>query len=187
MRETDDIVIKIAITGPESTGKSTLAAQLAKYFNTRCVPEYARQYIDKLDRPYRYEDLKEIAKGQLLSEKKLETEVDRLLFCDTELTVIKIWSEHKYQKVDQFISKGISLQHYDLYLLMDVDLPWTYDPQREHPDKRKYFFNWFERELKTYQRPYHIIGGDKTQRFNNALTAIETHLYKMSHQNKSQN
>lgn len=77
------MIKKIAITGPESTGKSLLAEQLARYYNTVYVPEYAREYIDNLNKPYNFDDILKIAKAQLKNEKLLETKANKILFCDT--------------------------------------------------------------------------------------------------------
>ena len=113
------VVKKIAITGPESTGKSTLARKLADHYKTVWVPEYARTYIDKLKRPYEQHDLAEIAKGQIFYEKDLIQKASEYLFCDTELTVIKIWSEYKYGNIEPFLISEHNKSSYDLYLLLD--------------------------------------------------------------------
>src|SRR5690606_33055147 len=94
---------KIAIIGPESTGKSTLTKALASKFGEPWVEEYARPYLEKLDREYQYGDLLEIAKGQLKLEDQREKLAKRMLFCDTNLYVIKVWSDHKFQKTDPWI------------------------------------------------------------------------------------
>ncbi|MCD4735883.1 MAG: ATP-binding protein, partial [Bacteroidales bacterium] len=90
------MIYRIAITGPESTGKSRLSAQLAEHFNTVWAPEYAREYLQKIQRPYTQEDLLEIAKGQKRMHEKMMKFARNILFCDTEMLVIKIWSEFKY-------------------------------------------------------------------------------------------
>jgi len=166
-------LIRIAITGPESTGKSTLATQLANDYKTVWVPEYARGYIDQLNRPYQEKDLKEIAKGQIQAENKAELKANKFVFCDTELTVIKIWSLYKFGKVDPFILSEANIRSYDLYFLMDIDLPWEYDPQREHPEKRKYFFDWFDKELNAKNVNYRIIRGNEEKRFQMARNLID--------------
>ena len=140
-------MLRIAVTGPESTGKSTIAAQLAEYYGTSWVEEQARSYIDKLDRSYRKSDLVKIAHLQIEEQRRQSSNAKRLLFCDTEMLVIKIWYEHFYGKLDLALKKAWEQQHFDLYLLMDIDLPWEYDLQREHPEKREYFFNLFKEEL----------------------------------------
>ncbi len=164
---------KIAITGPESTGKSWLARELSALYQVPFVHEYARTYIENLNRPYVKEDLVQIARGQLEYEKELERMAPSLLICDTELIVIKIWSLHKYGVCDPFILDQISRTAYDLYLLCDVDLPWEADKQREHPQLRDYFFRWYKRELDHYGFPYVIINGQGDQRLAAASKATD--------------
>lgn len=164
---------RIAITGPESTGKSTIAATLASHYGTIWVPEYAREYLKNLKRSYVEADLLEIAKGQLAREKEFEHKAQQFLFCDTELLVLKIWSQYKYGNTHPYIHENLVRSHYDLYLLMDIDLPWEYDPQREHPDKGKYFFEWFENELKDLKANYQIVNGTKEERKKNAIKIVD--------------
>lgn len=164
---------KIAVTGPESTGKSWLARSLAAHFNTVFVPEFARAYIDRLERPYREDDLLEIAKGQLSAQEDALKNAADLMVCDTELIVIKVWSLHKYGKCHSFILEQIEKQDYDLFLLCDIDLPWEFDQQREHPHLRQYFFNWYQKELETYGFPFAIVSGEGEDRLMSAVNAIE--------------
>lgn len=164
---------KIAIVGPESTGKSVLSEKLAKHYQTEWVQEYAREYLEGLGRPYMREDLAEIAKGQLAAEDALIGKANRLLVCDTNLVVIKIWSDVKYGECDQWIVDEMESRHYDLHLLMNIDLPWEYDPLREHPETRDFLFEKYEAELKRLASPYAIIGGDYRQRFERAKAEIE--------------
>lgn len=167
---------KIAITGPESTGKSWLAIQLAEHYRTVYVPEFARGYIDKLDRDYTQQDILEIARGQLALEQERVSSTRNYLFCDTELIVTKIWSLHKYGVCDPYILKHILSNKYDLFLLCDVDLPWEQDPQREHPHLRDWFFDWYQRELEEYGFPYGIIRGMGQQRLERAIAIIDSTL-----------
>ncbi len=166
-------IIRIAITGPESTGKSTIARQLADHYKTEWVPESARQFIDQLKRPYNQEDLLKIAQRQISQENQLSLNANKYLFCDTDLTVIKIWSTHKFGKVDPSIISSYNKVKYDLYLLMDIDLPWVFDRQREHPEKRKFFFDWFENDLKKRGANYKVISGRDIERLNNACSFID--------------
>jgi NadR type nicotinamide-nucleotide adenylyltransferase len=170
-------LIKIAITGPESTGKSMLAEQLAKHFHTAFVPEYAREYIDKLGRPYVYDDILKIAKGQLEQETKSYPKANKIIFCDTELIVTKIWSEHAFKKCDEWIIENIEKHKYDLYLLMNIDLPWEYDPQREHPHLREYLFDLYRHELSSRKLPFKIISGQNETRLNNAIEIVNDFLF----------
>lgn len=166
---------RIAITGPESTGKSWLAEDLARRFGEVFVPEYARGYIGGLDRPYDQDDILAIARGQLKTESDLARRARRFLFCDTELIVTKIWSMHKYGSCHPYILENIAQQPYDLYLLCDVDLPWEPDAQREHPHLRQFFFDWYKRELEAYGFPFAVVSGQSRERMQNALEALRRH------------
>lgn len=163
---------KVVVIGPESTGKSTLSSALASHFNTEWVPEYARQYIAQLDRPYQKSDLLQIAKGQIKLENDIAKKVNELLICDTDLLVIKVWSEHKYGNCDQAILEMIEKQSCDLYLLTDIDFPWEDDPQRENPNLREYFMKVFEKEIKATGVPYIKISGDRETRLIKSIEAI---------------
>ncbi len=165
---------KIAIVGPESTGKSQLAEQLAKHNNTKWVPEYAREYLENLGRPYHQGDLLEIAKGQIKLEDKIAEKTRDLLFCDTNLIVLKIWSDHSYGETDKWILDQLQKRHYDYYLLTDIDLPWEPDLLREHPDMRGYFFKKYEDYLINSNLPFSFVCGQGEERFKNALTCLNS-------------
>lgn len=167
------MIRRIAITGPESTGKSILAAQLARYFQTVWVPEYAREYLEKLDRPYQEKDIVAIARGQLASETVLLKMASEYLFCDTDLLVTKIWSEVKYDHCDPWILQSIESHRYDLHLLCDIDLPWQFDPLREHPDKRQYLVDLYYNELTGRKFPFAVVRGLGDDRLACALKSIE--------------
>lgn len=166
-------MIKIAITGPESTGKSTLCELLAKEYNTTFVPEFARGYIEKLDRPYHYNDLLEIAKGQVSTESQLVKSANKIIFCDTDLTVIKIWSEHKFGECHPWILNKLNIIHYDYYFLCDIDIPWEFDEQREHPQLRKYFFDLYKKEMESRNLPYQIISGKVNERLDSCKKILK--------------
>ena len=112
----------IVITGPESTGKTTLCKQLAAHFDTQWIPEFARSYIDDLNRPYLKKDLLEIAKGQMELEKKTTQKSNKPVFLDTSLEVIKIWSEYKYGICDDWILEQLKKRKHFLYLLCQPDI-----------------------------------------------------------------
>ncbi len=173
MQQKKSIIKRVAITGPESTGKSVLSKQLADFYHTTWVQEYSRDYLDNLKRPYEEKDILLIARGQLKEEKKLFQQSKKFIFCDTEAIVTKIWSEVKYGRCHPWIEEQISRNPYDLYLLCNIDLPWEYDPLREHPDKREFLFNLYLKELSKRNLPYKIISGTGTLRLDNAIKAIE--------------
>ncbi len=165
---------RIALVGPESTGKSTLAKQLAAYFNTVWVPEVARSYIDALDRPYAQADVEQIAQQQVEAEEALAPAANTYLFCDTNLMVIKVWMQHAYGAYPLWIDERLQSSDYYLYLLTNIDLPWQWDPQREHPHMRQYFFNRYREELEKASLPYFIVEGLGENRLQNAVSKLKT-------------
>ena len=165
---------KIAVIGPESTGKSELCQQLAAHYQTEWVPEFARFYLDRLNRPYEQHDLKAIAEGQLTWEDDKASYARDFLFCDTNLIVIKIWSDHKYGNTDPWIEEQLALRQYDYYLLNNIDLPWRPDPQREHPQLRKHFFDTYQGYLDQYHLPFSIVSGIEEDRKKSAISALES-------------
>lgn len=166
-------VKKVVVIGPECTGKSELSAFLAEHFKTGWVPEYARGYIDNLVRPYQESDLLTIAHGQLRLEDEWPRDSNEVLICDTNLYVIKIWSEFKYGHCAKEILEHIKTRKYDLYLLTYVDIPWQDDPQREHPDKREDLYQIYLNEMKSQNVPFIEIRGEREQRRQTAVNAIE--------------
>jgi len=166
-------IIRIAITGPESTGKSMLTAQLAKRYKAAMVAEYAREYLEKLGRPYEYHDILKIAKGQFSIEKAILKSTEKFLFTDTEAIVTKIWCDVKYGKCHPWILEQVQNHPYDLYLLCNIDLPWEDDPLREHPDKRKVLFNLYMKELVQRNLPFSIISGSGDNRLQEAIKVID--------------
>ncbi len=163
---------KIVVIGPECTGKSELSEYLARELNTVWVEEYARHYIDILDRPYTPADLPIIAKGQLALEDEMAEKADRVLICDTNLYVIKVWSNFKYGDCDPAILHEIATRKYDLYLLTYVDIPWVNDPQREHPDQREELYSIYLREMQNQPIPFVVIKGSREERQAIALENV---------------
>lgn len=165
-------MIKIGITGPESTGKSTLAHQLANHFDAVLEKEYARAFLEE-KKGYNQSDLDIIAKKQwhLMHE---EHENQSLMIIDTEMTVMKIWSQFKYNSVSPLIDELYAKQDLDHYFLCDIDLPWQEDPLREHPNHRKELFSMYYEELKKYDRPFSLISGSETDRKQKAIDIIRS-------------
>lgn len=164
---------KIAITGPESTGKSWLAENLAAHYKTNWVPEYAREYLDKNGLKYSIADLNKIAKGQYERMLQAENVNQGLFFLDTELVVIKIWSEVVFKKSPIFVEEMLSKQKIDMYLLCYPDLPWEFHPMRENPDNRDFLFELYENELKKQKFNYRVVKGMGEERLKNAITFVE--------------
>jgi serine O-acetyltransferase len=166
---------KIAVIGPESTGKSELCHALANNFGCEMVPEYARTYVEKLDRHYTYEDVCVIAEKQIEFEKYFEgNNSDGFVFFDTDLIITKIWFEYCYQQVPAFVEKQLQTGYFDLYLLCEPDLPWEADPVREHGTDRDYFFGLYRNEIEKLGKPYCLINGIDNLRTDNAINQIKS-------------
>ena len=138
-------MLKIAIIGPESTGKSEMSAYLAEYFNCLWVPEYAREYCANLDRDCTIEDELNMFHGQLALENNIsENAIQQnhpYLICDTTIITVKVWCEHVFGYCPTEVDQEYQTRHYDFYLLMKDDLPWQDDPLRNFPNEREYFMN----------------------------------------------
>lgn len=167
---------RISLTGPESTGKSTLAAQLAAHFGTTYAPEYARQYLAARGPAYALPDLEAIARGQLRQEDATAARAAalgrELVFCDTDLVVLKVWAEHAFGHCPPWILAELRRPRYALTLLLDVDLPWQPDPLREHPHLRQHFLEIYRRELRALAWPVAEISGSDAQRLARAVAAV---------------
>lgn len=171
-------MIKIAILGPESTGKSTLAEKLADYYHSPWVPEYAREYIEKLGKPYTFEDVCTIAHKQIEQEKiyQLENQNNQFVFFDTDLIITKVWFEYKYKRVPEFLEEQLKINFFDIYLLCEPDLPWEFDPVREHGNDRPFFFDWYKKEIEQTGKPFVIVNGIGSQRIINAVNSLENYI-----------
>lgn len=171
---------KIVITGPESTGKSIISKQLADFFGSKHVPEYGREYTDihKLDS---LRDMENIAVGHInkaidiANDNAKNAQNSKILILDTDLIVTQIWSEIYFKDVPYYVksSQENYIQKGDLYLLMNIDIPWIDDGTREFPYLREWHFNRIKKELEYRQLPYKIISGKNEERLNNAIYAIK--------------
>ena len=167
------LIKRIAIIGPESTGKSVLSTELAQALNGGLVIEMARSYLDQIKRPYVEEDLLNIARLQVEEEDRIEAKTSSgYLICDTNLIVIKIWSIYKYGRCHAWIEEELIRRTYHLHLLCNIDLPWQDDPQREHPHLRDYLFNVYHKTAIDLKITYEIITGTENKRMENALKSI---------------
>jgi len=167
---------KIILTGPESSGKSTLAQQLAAHFETEWLPEYSREYLQNLNRNYHEEDLYEMAKGQFLKEKEAKEKAiltgEKRLICDTSFLVLKIWSIVKYGRCHPFILENLDNHNDAFYILCGTEIEWEFDPLRENPNDRKELYAIYKRELETMNAHFVEVSGSKVERLKTCLNFI---------------
>jgi NadR type nicotinamide-nucleotide adenylyltransferase len=166
---------KIVTIGPESTGKSTLCEELSAHFGVPWVPEFAREYLQERGMSYRYEDLLTIARGQLASEDRISASAGGgLLIIDTDMYVMKVWSEFVFGKCHEWILQQIVRRRYDLYLLCRPDLPWVKDSLREYPDPgtRELLYRIYQDCLVNQDLPWVDIRGDYPRRLRLAVDGV---------------
>jgi NadR type nicotinamide-nucleotide adenylyltransferase len=163
---------KILITGTESSGKTTLAGQLANHYSGSHVPDYARQYV--AEKPaYEEKDLIKILKSQLELEEEIFSNAHRTCFCDTGPEVIRVWSQYKFGKSRHEIDESVLNMRYDLILLLKPDLKWEYDVLRENPENRDELHEMLKETLCWGNHNYIEIGGIGEGRLKLAISQVE--------------
>jgi len=181
---------KVVIIGPESTGKSYLCEQLAAYYKSTWVKEYAREYLLKNGTDYTFENLLDVAKGQIVNE---ELGFDRWvlagkahhyqpsinhqpMFIDTDMYVMKVWCEFVFEKCHHWILNRIVERKYDLYLLCNIDLPWVKDELREYPDlkSREQLYHYYKDIMVNQNVPWVDISGGYEERLQKAIAVVNT-------------
>ena len=185
-KEANNLMLKkVVIIGPESTGKSTLCEQLSQHYDTIWCPEFAREYLLTNGTKYTYEDLLNIAKGQIALEDEFSVMMNNShlppptphspLFIDTGMYVMKVWCEFVFGNCHRFILDEIVSRQYDLYLLCNIDLPWVKDELREYPDLqiRKKLYNIYEDIMINQSVPWVTISGDYEERLQKAIAATD--------------
>jgi NadR type nicotinamide-nucleotide adenylyltransferase len=166
-------VKRVCLFGPESTGKSTLARDLARHFGTVYVSEFARGLLDPKQGVCDESDIPLVARGQAAAEDALARRANKVLICDTDLLTTTIWSDVLFGRCPDWIRQAAAQRKYDLYLLLDVDVPWVDDSQRYLPHARAEFFDRCREALESGQRPYHIIRGNWAERFEQACGEVQ--------------
>ncbi len=167
---------RVLITGPESSGKTELVNYLSDQFKGLAVEEYARGYVEGLDRPYSFEDVEHIA-GQQLSSYEREYPETEWVFYDTWLMITRVWFEVVYQKVPPWVDNAILEAHFDLILLCAPDLPWIPDKVRENGGlERERLFEQYQKELERFGMDWELVSGSGKERFSMAKEIIHRKL-----------
>lgn len=167
-------LFRVAVIGPESSGKSTLSADLAARFGTCFVPEASRAYYDAKGVVYEIADILPIARTQKANEDDMARSARSLLFLDTDLLTITVWSHVLYGDCPKEAEALAANQRVDLTLLLTPDLPWSFDPQRCHPDlaQREDFFDRLRAGLLSLGRRFTVISGAGPARLAAAVEAV---------------
>lgn len=169
-------LFKISITGPESSGKSTLASELSEYFNFPCVPEYARDYLVNGGQVIKSSDLVALAHQQIQLENEALIRTQVAILCDTDMLVLKVWCLEIFQTIPASLSALHRHHPYDLTLLCSPDIAWQPDPLRVNPLDRMRLFDIYQNELQRSKSRYHIIEGIDKERTIQAIKIIKSYL-----------
>ncbi len=149
----------VAVVGPECSGKTTLAMQLASRLGAPWLPEFARSYLaGRVD--YSEADLERIARGQLAAELALIEANHPLVVLDTDLIVIHVWWQEKYGHVPTWVAGQLRRQAPREYLLAKPDLPWQPDRLRESPTDRDRLFGVYQTTLEAFGFAFSQISGE---------------------------
>jgi NadR type nicotinamide-nucleotide adenylyltransferase len=173
-----ELVRRVVVAGPESTGKTTLARDLAAQLSTACAPEFARRHLDRkyrgaaLSPPCREEDLPEIARGQLAGEDEAARLSRGVVVCDTDLYATWFYAEEYFGACPAWIRETARTRRYDLHLVLDADVPWVEDPQRDLPHRRAGMLRWLLAALRADGRPHRLVSGSWQDRGRAAAAAV---------------
>jgi len=179
MEKATGMIQRIAIIGPEASGKTELAKQLSAHFDEPWVPEFAREYLEAKNGVYGKSELDSIAKNQLEAEEFQLLKANRLIFCDTTPLVVKVWSNYKYGNCSKKILKIVEQSNYAVQLLLKPDLEYTNDPLRENQSlkDRNELFDIYENELIKSNENYAVVHGFGENRLKNALNILQQTFY----------
>jgi len=168
-------VHRVALLGTESTGKTTLAQQLAAAYCTTWVPEFGRAYCEDRDaRNLTPDDFDAIGRGQIVAEESAAQSANRILICDTDVRTTATWSDIILGTRSAWLSRAAAKDEYSHVLLLDADVPWVSDGMRVLRDVRSEHTALLEHELLTTRQPFTRIRGPFEQRFRQAATVVDT-------------
>ncbi len=167
-------LVKLAVVGPECSGKTTLSKALAVEWNEPVVPEYSREYLEDLGRNYNQDDLLEIAKGQLEKEYKIADDANYFLICDTNTLVVKVWAEVRFGRAQNWIERQFLEKPYQLYILCGHEgIGWEYDDLRENPDERVELYDHYKKALIKAGKRFIEIEGTTDERLERIQKSLK--------------
>ncbi|HEV7426831.1 MAG TPA: ATP-binding protein [Thermoanaerobaculia bacterium] len=176
----------VCLIGPECTGKTTLAEELAIHFGAPWVPEFAREYAERVGRLLTYDDVEAIARGQMANEDSAKGDAKRsqasetcastedLLILDTDLISTVVYSRHYYGRCPEWIEAEAKARKGDLYFLTDIDVPWTADGVRDTVAARAALHGQFANALANFGANFVTLSGDWEQRWKTAVTQLDS-------------
>jgi NadR type nicotinamide-nucleotide adenylyltransferase len=176
-RAAGERLTRVVVTGSESTGKTSLAEQLARHYDVPWIAEFARDYAEKKGSPLTIADVDPIGRGQVAREDAQLRVAQNLIILDTDLVSTLVYSQQYYRAVPGWLP-GVAKQRVsELYLLCDIDLPWVADRVRDAQHQRQQMHDAFIDQLKRFGATYRLIGGSAAQRLARAIDSIDATRY----------
>lgn len=163
---------RVCLTGAESTGKSELARRLGRHFGAPVVPEFSRQYAERVARGLSWADVEPIARGQIDAEERLAAAASGLVILDTDLLSTVVYSRHHYGSCPEWVVRAARDRRSGLYLLLDIDVPWISDPVRDSGDRRAELQDAFRSALAEFGAKYEVVSGPWDERIRRAVEVI---------------
>lgn len=161
----------ICLYGPESVGKTTTGLQLAAHYHTQFVQEVARDMV--VDNDFTVEDIINIGQAQTHAVLEAAKTANKLLICDTDLITTQLYAQIYLNEVPPILYELEKQVHYDLYFLLDIDVPWVSDGLRDLGHRRQEIFDLFKAALDDRQIPYVRVSGDWPTRWQTITNEIE--------------
>jgi HTH-type transcriptional repressor of NAD biosynthesis genes len=166
--------LRVVVTGSESTGKTTLAGELAAHYGTVSAPEFAREHLDLKGSPLDESDVESIARGQIAGEDEAALRASGLLILDTDIVSTVVYSRYYYGRCPEWIAEAARHRRAQLYLLLQPDVPWVPDAeQRDRPAAREELHRLFRYALQAFGARYVEIGGSWAERRLRAIASID--------------
>lgn len=168
-----DSLKSVVLIGSESTGKTVLARELAEYYGAELVPEFVRDFAMQKGSPIELADTGAIARGQVALENEHSARAIRLLIKDTDLLSTVVYSGHYYGDCPSWIADVARERKPDLYLLLEIDVPWVADDVRDRETRREEMQQLFRDAVAESGVPYVVIRGTWQERSALARAAID--------------
>lgn len=166
-------MIRVVLTGSESTGKTTLAGQLAEHYGAEFVPEFVREYAARKGAALDFADHGPITRGQIALEDEYRARAGRVLIQDTDLLSTVVYCDHYFGRCPDWIAAAARERAPDLYLLCEIDLPWIADGIRDRGERRDEMQQLFRDAVRDSGVAYATVSGQGADRLQRAVDAID--------------
>ena len=167
-----DFVERIVLLGGESTGKTTLAAALAKVLNTHWAAEYGRELWEAQNGHLQYSDMLHIAQKQIAREETLAASARRFLVCDSSPLTTYFYSLVMFERAEPELVQ-LAERPYAQVFLCAADFEFVQDGTRRNNEFRLTQQRWYQQQLAARGTPYTLLQGNVEQRVQHVLMVLD--------------